>query len=87
MGLIKAFEKATGEKVNYKIVGRRARRYREKYGQRYGTLANSKELGWKAEVPIEETLANASKRQQALMKKMKKQQENIGKRSFPYFYN
>ena len=33
LGLIKAFEKATGEKVNYKIVGRRAGRCRDQYGQ------------------------------------------------------
>ena len=51
LGLIKAFEKATGEKVWADT-----------------TLANQ-ELGWKAEVPIEETLANAWKWQQALMKK------------------
>ena len=66
LGLIKAFEKATGEKVNYKIVGRRAGDIEKVWADT--TLANQ-ELGWKAEVPIEETLANAWKWQQALMKK------------------
>ena len=63
---VKAFEKATGEKVNYKIVGRRAGDIEKVWADT--TLANQ-ELGWKAEVPIEETLANAWKWQQALMKK------------------
>ena len=66
LGLIKAFEKATGEKVIYKIVGRRAGDIEKVWADT--TLANQ-ELGWKAEVPIEETLANAWKWQQALMKK------------------
>ena len=59
-------EKATGEKVNYKIVGRRTGDIEKVWADT--TLANQ-ELGWKAEVPIEETLANAWKWQQALMKK------------------
>lgn len=53
--LINAFEKATGEKVNYKIVGRRAGDIEKVWADT--TLANN-ELGWKAVVPLEETLAN-----------------------------
>ena len=64
--LIHAFERATGEKVNYKIVGRRAGDIEKVWADT--TLAN-KELGWKAIVPIEETLANAWKWQKHLMNK------------------
>lgn len=62
--LIRAFERATGEKVNYKITGRRAGDIEQVWADT--TLANT-ELGWKAEVPIEETLANAWKWQKHLM--------------------
>ena len=64
--LIHAFERATGEKVNYKIVGRRAGDIEKVWADT--TLANN-ELGWKAIVPIEETLANAWKWQKHLMDK------------------
>lgn len=64
--LIHAFERATGEKVNYKIVGRRAGDIEKVWADT--TLANN-ELGWKAIVPIEETLANAWKWQKHLMNK------------------
>ena len=64
--LIEAFEKGTGVKVPHKIVGRREGDIEKVWADT--TLANQ-ELGWKAEVPIEETLANAWKWQQALMKK------------------
>lgn len=54
--LINAFEKATGVKLNYKIVGRRA-------GDIEKVWANperaNKELGWKAEETIEDTLRSA----------------------------
>lgn len=63
--LIHAFEKATGEKVNYKIVGRRAGDIEKVWADT--TLANN-ELGWKAQVPIGETLANAWRWQKVLMK-------------------
>lgn len=66
LGLIKAFEKATGEKVNYKIVGRRAGDIEKVWADT--TLANN-ELGWKAVAPLEETLANAWKWQKHLMDK------------------
>ncbi|MBR6177170.1 MAG: UDP-glucose 4-epimerase GalE [Bacteroidales bacterium] len=61
--LISAFEKATGVKLNYKIVGRRAGDIEKVWANT--DLAN-KELGWKAQVPIEETLRNAWRWQQKL---------------------
>lgn len=63
--LIDAFEKATGVKLNYKIVGRRAGDIEKVWADT--SLAN-KELGWKAVVPIEQTLLNAWKWQQHLAK-------------------
>ena len=66
LGLIKAFEKATGEKVNYKIVGRRTGDIEKVWADT--TLANQ-ELGWKAEQPLEVTLANTWRWQQVLDKK------------------
>ena len=63
--LINAFEKATGVKLNYKIVGRRAGDIEKVWADT--SLANN-ELGWKAKVPIEETLLNAWKWQQHIMK-------------------
>lgn len=68
LGLIKAFEKATGEKVNYKIVGRRVGDIEKVWADT--TLANQ-ELGWKAEQPLEVTLANTWRWQQVLDKKSK----------------
>ena len=61
--LINAFEKATGKKVNYKIVGRRAGDIEKVWADT--TLANT-ELGWKAVVPLEETLANVWRWQEKL---------------------
>lgn len=63
LGLIKAFEKATGKKVNYKIVGRRAGDIEKVWAD---TSFANKELGWKAQVPIEETLANTWRWQETL---------------------
>ena len=54
--LINAFEKATGVKLNYQIVGRRAGDIEKVWA--YPELANN-ELGWKAEVGIEDTLLSA----------------------------
>ncbi len=54
--LVAAFEKATGVKVPHKIVGRRAGEIAKIWADT--TFAN-RELGWKAERPIEETLASA----------------------------
>ncbi|PIF03146.1 MAG: UDP-glucose 4-epimerase GalE, partial [Draconibacterium sp.] len=54
--LIVAFEKATGEKLNYKIVGRREGDIEKIYAD--ASYANN-ELGWKAESTLEETLLSA----------------------------
>ena len=50
--LINAFEKATGKKLNYQIVGRRAGDIEKVWAN--PELANN-ELGWKAETSIEDT--------------------------------
>ncbi|MCK9412145.1 MAG: UDP-glucose 4-epimerase GalE [Prolixibacteraceae bacterium] len=54
--LLNAFEKATGQKVNYKIVGRRAGDIEQIYADT--TKANSV-LGWKSVATLEETLLSA----------------------------
>lgn len=54
--LVNTFEKATGVKVNYRIAPRRAGDVEQVYAD--CTKANTV-LGWKAEVPLEETLKNA----------------------------
>lgn len=54
--IIKGFEKATGVKLNYKIVGRRAGDIEKIWADT--TYANV-ELGWKAEKDLEETLLSA----------------------------
>jgi UDP-glucose 4-epimerase len=56
MEIIKAFEKATGEKVNYRIYPRRPGDIAAVYADT--TLAN-KELGWKADTSLEKTLFTA----------------------------
>lgn len=65
LGIIKAFEEATGVKVNYKIAPRRAGDIEKVWADT--TFAN-KELGWEAHVSITETLANAWKWQEGLKK-------------------
>jgi UDP-glucose 4-epimerase len=54
--MINAFEKATGVKLKYKIVARRAGDIEKIWADT--TLANE-ELGWKAEKGVEETLLSA----------------------------
>ncbi len=54
--LIKAFEKVTGEKLNYKVVGRRDGDTEKVYAD---TSYANRELGWRAEKGIEETLLSA----------------------------
>ena len=54
--LIQAFEKATGEKLNYKIVGRRSGDIEKVWAN--PDYANN-ELGWKAEIGIDETILSA----------------------------
>ncbi len=56
LGLLNAFEKATGQKVNYKIVGRRAGDIEQIYADT--TKANTV-LGWKSLATLEETLLSA----------------------------
>ena len=53
---VHAFEKATGMKLNYKIVGRRTGDIEKIWADT--TLANE-ELGWKAELGLEETMLSA----------------------------
>lgn len=54
--IINAFEKSTGTKLNYKIVGRRAGDIEKIWADT--TYANN-ELGWKAEKGLEDTLLSA----------------------------
>jgi UDP-glucose 4-epimerase len=54
--IINAFDKVTGEKLNYKIVGRRLGDVESVYADT--KLAND-ELGWKARIGLEETLLSA----------------------------
>ncbi len=61
--VVKAFEKATGKKVNYKIVDRRVGDITAAYADT--TLANN-ELGWKAELGLEEGLRSSWKWQESL---------------------
>jgi len=56
LALLNAFEKATGQKVNYKIVGRRAGDIEQIYADT--TKANTV-LGWKSMATLEETLLSA----------------------------
>ena len=54
--LIQAFEKATGVKLNYKIVGRRPGDIEQVWAD---TSYANEELGWKAQSTLEETLQSA----------------------------
>ena len=56
--MIRAFESATGEKVNYKVVERREGDVEQVYAD---TRFANEELGWSAEIGIEETLLSAWK--------------------------
>lgn len=56
LDVIHAFENATGKKLNYKIVPRRAGDITEAYADT--TLANT-ELGWQAEKTLEQALGDA----------------------------
>lgn len=59
--VIKAFEKATQKKLNYKIVGRREGDITAAYAD---TAIANRELNWKTEKKLEEALASAWKWQQ-----------------------
>ncbi len=54
--VVNAFEKATGEKLKYKIVNRREGDAEAVYAD---TKFANKELGWKAKIGLEETLLSA----------------------------
>lgn len=54
--LIRAFEKATGIKINYKIVSRRPGDIEQVWAD---TKLANEELGWKSETPLEDTLRSA----------------------------
>ena len=64
--LVNTFMEATGVKVPYKVVGRREGDIERIYGN--PSHANEV-LGWKAEVPLKETLANAWRWQEKLREK------------------
>lgn len=66
--VIKAFEKITSQKLNYKIVGRREGDIVSAYADT--TLAN-KELGWQAKLTLEDGLFSAWKWQQKQSQKVK----------------
>ena len=61
--LIHGFEKATGVKLNYQIVGRRAGDIEKVWGN---VDKANRVLGWKADTPLEDVLASAWKWQCAL---------------------
>ena len=66
LDVIKAFEKVSGQKLNYKIVGRRPGDVISAYADT--TKANSV-LEWKAKSTLEDALASAWKWEQACHKK------------------
>ena len=61
--VIKSFEKTSGEKLNYKIVGRREGDIEQIWAD---TSFSEKELGWKAELSIDEMTSSAWKWQKSL---------------------
>ena len=61
--LINGFEKATGVKLNYQIVGRRPGDIEKVWGN---VDKANKVLGWKADTPLEDVLASAWKWQVAM---------------------
>ncbi|MCF8374220.1 MAG: UDP-glucose 4-epimerase GalE [Bacteroidales bacterium] len=54
--VIESFERSTGQKLNYKVVGRRAGDVEQVYAD---TRFANEELGWKAEKTLDETLVSA----------------------------
>lgn len=63
MQIIEAFERVSGMKLNYKIVGRRAGDIEQVWAD---TRYANEELGWKAERNLDEMMASAWKWEQAL---------------------
>lgn len=68
MEIIKTFEEVTGQKLNYEIVGRRAGDVEKVWAD---TKFANEELGWKAGVPLSETLASAWKWETYIRNKIK----------------
>ena len=66
--IIRAFESATGKKLNYKVVGRREGDIEKVFADT--TYANQ-ELGWKAEKGLDETLQSAWKWEMKIRSKKK----------------
>jgi UDP-glucose 4-epimerase len=64
--VIQSFEKVTGKKLNYKIVGRREGDITEAYAN---TDKANNVLGWKAEISLDESLASAWKWEQKIRSK------------------
>lgn len=64
--IINSFERVTGVKLNYKVVGRRAGDIEQVWADT--TFANN-ELGWKAQKTLDETLASAWKWEQYIRSK------------------
>ncbi len=67
--IIRAFEKVTGQKLNYRVVSRREGDVEKVYAD---TAYANRELGWKAERGIEETLLSAWKWEQHIHAKRSK---------------
>ena len=63
--MVNTFQKVTGEKLNYKIVGRRAGDVEKVWAD---TSFANKELGWKTKIGLEETLMSAWKWEQHIRK-------------------
>ncbi len=61
--VINAFEKVSGQKLNYKIVDKRPGDVTEAYAD---TERANNVLGWKAELSLEEALASAWKWEQKI---------------------
>ena len=66
--IINAFERATGEKINYQIVDRREGDVEQVWAD---TRFANEELGWKAEKGIEETLKSAWKWEKYIRSELK----------------
>ena len=65
MEVITTFEKVSGEKLNYQIVGRREGDITEAFAN---TDKANNVLGWKAQSSLEEALASAWKWEQKIRK-------------------
>jgi UDP-glucose 4-epimerase len=67
--MIEAFERSTGQKLNYKVVGRREGDIEKVYADT--SYANA-ELGWKAEKGVDEMLLSAWKWEERLRSQKRK---------------